>query len=82
MENIKIKTYKAEALTPSKGLRYSQDENGKRVLTGVGTCKDERIVVPNGVQIVGAKAFAAARRKKSCCRTPSKKSRMALLKTA
>jgi hypothetical protein len=58
MENIKIKTYKAEALTPSKGLRYSQEENGKRVLTGVGTCKDERIVVPNGVQIVGAKAFA------------------------
>ena len=57
MENIKIKTYKVEALTPSKGLRYSKDENGKQVLVGVGTCKDERIVVPNGVQIVGAKAF-------------------------
>jgi hypothetical protein len=57
MENIKIKTYKAEALTPSKGLRYSKDENGKQVLVGVGTCKDERIVVPNGVQIVGARAF-------------------------
>jgi hypothetical protein len=57
MENIKIKTYKAEALTPSKGLRYSKDENGKQVLVGVGSCKDERIVVPNGVQIVGARAF-------------------------
>ena len=57
MENIKIKTYKAEALTPSKGLRYSKDENGKQVLVGVGACKDERIVVPNGVQIVGANAF-------------------------
>jgi hypothetical protein len=57
MENIKIKTYKAEALTPSKGLRYSKDENGKQVLVGVGACKDERIVVPNGVQIVGARAF-------------------------
>lgn len=57
MENIKIKTYKVEALTPSKGLRYSKDENGKQVLVGVGTCKDERIVVPNGVQIVEARAF-------------------------
>jgi hypothetical protein len=57
MENIRIKTYKVEALTPSKGLRYSKDENGKQVLVGVGTCKDERIVVPNGVQIVGARAF-------------------------
>jgi hypothetical protein len=57
MENVKIKAYKVEALTPSKGLRYSKDENGKQVLVGVGTCKDERIVVPNGVQIVGARAF-------------------------
>jgi hypothetical protein len=63
MENIKIKTYKVEALTPSKGLRYSKDENGNRVLVGVGTCKDERIVVPNGVQIVGARAFESCEAK-------------------
>jgi hypothetical protein len=65
MENIKIKTYKAEALTPSKGLRYSKDENGKQVLVGVGACKDERIVVPNGVQIVGGKGFRKLRGKRN-----------------